>query len=211
MVTRNYDSHSIDMIKEVDEEFRADKRLKFPIRAHCRQIIPEPEERVKFGNTSNAGLWTILSNFGEPNLADEIMNRGAYHLSNVLTLETKFHDAFMRLELTFKKTDPSVRRRVCQIRILNLPTNPLTPCIRIQTTTATQPPYHETSNKPSHYEEFHTQSKFVSQTIPQTHSNYPFQILDTSEYTQCAQKSLNYRERPGFLTKHVVTSRPLLP
>ena len=117
------------MIKEVDEEFRADKRFKFPIRAHCRQIIPEPEERVKFGNTSNAGLWTILSNFGEPNLADEVMDRGAYHLSNVLTLETKFHDAFMRLELTFKKTDPSVRRGISQILILNLPTNPLAPAL----------------------------------------------------------------------------------
>lgn len=56
-----------------------------------------------------AGIWTVLSNFGEPNLVNELCGTHAHRLENILTLDYTCHDWFNQLDMWFDKVDPLVR------------------------------------------------------------------------------------------------------
>ncbi|KAK7682798.1 hypothetical protein QCA50_014182 [Cerrena zonata] len=109
MVTGTFDIHSLSKITELAIEFRSyqSARKRSGI-TNCCHIIPASTTMNLVYDKAEyvASVWTVLSNFGEPNLVNELRGANTHHLENILTLDCAPRDYFDQLNMWFDKVNP---------------------------------------------------------------------------------------------------------
>ncbi|KAK7680287.1 hypothetical protein QCA50_016527 [Cerrena zonata] len=109
MVTGKFDSDSLSKITELAIEFRSYQSARKDYgTTNCCHIIPASTNMNLVDDKAEdvASVWTVLSNFGEPNLVNELRGANTHRLENILTLDYTPHNWFDQLNMWFDKVDP---------------------------------------------------------------------------------------------------------